>query len=151
MVSLRCQRADRLYVAAQFVGNDNPQLTKLVDQAPEDPLCRLCVSPSLYEDIQHIIVCIDVPPQPMLLAADRDADFVQMPLVVRSWTVSANASSEMFAKPIDPQADGLAADNDTPLCQQILNIRRIQGEAMIHSGRVGNDPTRVAKALQARH
>lgn len=53
----------------------------------------------------------------MLLAADRDDDFVQMPLVVRSWTVPTDALSEMLAKPIDPQPDGLAADNDTPLCQ----------------------------------
>lgn len=83
----------------------------------------------------------------MLLATDRDDDFAQMPLIVWSWTVPADALSEMPAKAIDPQTDCLSTDNDTSLRQQALNLCRIQGEAMVDPNRIGDDLSGRAKAF----
>ena len=86
----------------------------------------------------------------MLLATDRDDYLIQMPLIVWSWAVSADAMSEVLTKAVDPQSDGLAADNDSSLRQKILNIRHTQGEAVIRPDGVGDNLTRVTKAFQAR-
>ena len=85
-----------------------------------------------------------------VFATHFDDNFIQMPLVIRSRAVSANALSGVLTKAVDPQSHGLAVDNDTSLRQQLFNIRRTQGETVIRSDRVDDDLTRVAKAFQAR-
>lgn len=78
-------------------------------------LCCLGVSPGSNEDIKHVAVCVDGTPHPMFLAADRDNDFIQMPLVVGPWTVLADALCEVSTTAADPQPDGFAADDDAVL------------------------------------
>lgn len=58
---------------------------------------------------------------------------------------------KMRTKPVDPQADGLAADDHTAFGEEILDISRTQREAMVDPNRISNDLTRITKALQARH
>jgi hypothetical protein len=57
----------------------------------------------------------------------------------------------MRARSVDPEADGFAADDDTTLRQEILNIRRAECKAMTGPDRIGDDPAGKTKALQARH
>jgi hypothetical protein len=57
----------------------------------------------------------------------------------------------MRAKPVDPKADGFAADDDTTLRQEILNIHRAERETIVAPDRQGDDPAGKTKAFQARH
>ncbi len=83
----------------------------------------------------------------MLLATDRDHDFVHVPLVVWPWTIPADIICEMLAKPIDPKPERFAADNHAPLCQQVLNVGRAQCKTMVSLDRVSNNLTGIAEAL----
>ena len=85
----------------------------------------------------------------MFSATDHDYDLVHVPLVAGSGAVPTDALREGLTKAVDPQSDGLAADNDTLLRQQIFNIRRANGEAMVNPDRAGDDFTRITQALQA--
>ena len=46
-----------------------------------EPLRSVRVSSALHQDVEHEAILIDGAPQPMLLARDRDNNFVQVPLV----------------------------------------------------------------------
>lgn len=87
----------------------------------------------------------------MFHTTDRDDDFIQLPRIVWPESIAAIAVSEVLTKAVGSQPDGLPADNDTPVGQQNLNIRRTQIEAVVHLDGVRDDLTRVAPPLQARH
>ena len=57
----------------------------------------------------------------------------------------------MRAETIDPKPDCFPAYNHATFGKPILDICRAQREPMISPDGVGDDLTRVAKALQARH
>lgn len=70
------QRPDRLDVAAQFVGDNDPGLAIPGDQSGQEPLCRFRIPTRLYEDVEHVSIRIDGPPEPMFYAADCDHHLV---------------------------------------------------------------------------
>jgi hypothetical protein len=59
----------------------------------------------LHEDIEDVAICVDCAPEPVLLATDRNHDFVQVPLVVRPWSIPADAIREIPTNAIDPKPD----------------------------------------------
>jgi hypothetical protein len=74
-----------------------------------------------------------------------------MPFVCGTWPIATNTVGEMRAETIDLKPDCFPAYNHATLGKQIFDIFRAQREPMISPDRVGDDLTRVAKALQARH
>jgi hypothetical protein len=50
----------------------------------EKPFRYFCISAGLDKDIHNIAVAVDGLPQPKLLSADRDNNFIEMPFV--SWS-----------------------------------------------------------------
>jgi hypothetical protein len=67
-------------VGAELVGNHPPRpAALLLQQAPQQALGRLGVTPALDDLIEDISVLIDGPPEPVLLAGDRDHDLVEVP------------------------------------------------------------------------
>ncbi len=102
MIRARCQFTDGLDVVAQLVGDHDPWFAEQGEQPLEEPLCGLCVSACLHENIEHVAICVDRAPQPMFLATDCKNDFVKMPLVVRLRSIPADAVCEMLPKAIDP-------------------------------------------------
>jgi len=87
----------------------------------------------------------------MLHTVDWDHNFVEVPLVVRSWPVTTNTRSEMRYKPIDPAADCFSTDYHATFSKQIFNIRRAQRKPMVRPDSISNDFTWVAKAFQTGH
>ena len=146
-----CQARNRLDVAAQLVSDYHARGAELPDEPHEKPLGGLRVTTRLYKDIKHVAIGIYRPPQPVLYTVDRDNDLIQMPLVVWGRPIPADAGCKMRAKPIDPKANGFAADYNAALRQKILDIRRAECKAMVSPDRVGDDLARKTKALQARH
>ena len=115
----------------------------------EKALCGFGIAACLHENIEDVSIRVDRAPQPMFLATDRDHDFVHVPLVVRPWSIPADAVCEMLPKAIDPESDRFSADNHAPCCQKVFNIRRTQSKAMVRPNRVSNDLAGVAEAFKA--
>jgi hypothetical protein len=67
---------------------------------PQEPLRRARISSALDQDIENEAILVDGAPKPVLLAGDRDDDFVEMPFVTASgvrWRIrSANALPNFF-------------------------------------------------------
>lgn len=115
VVSVRCQCSNRLDVAAQFVSDDNPWFVKPGNQSLEKPFCSFCVPTGLHKKIKNVTIRVDRAPQPMLLATDRDHDFVHVPLVVRPRAIPPDAICKVLTKATDPQPDRFPTNNHTPL------------------------------------
>ena len=79
-----------LDVTAQLVRHDDAWLTELPQQSGEKALGCLGVTAGLNQNIKNIAVRINCPPKPKLLSADRDDDLIEVPLVIRLWSVFAN-------------------------------------------------------------
>ena len=105
VASARGQYLDRFDIAAQFVGDDDPWFAKLGNQSLEKPLCCFGIPARLYKNIKNLSIRGDRAPQPVLLAADRNHDFVHVPLVVRPRAIPPDAICRVSAKAIDPQPD----------------------------------------------
>ncbi len=84
-----CPPCDWLRVAAQLVGDDHPRLAELSDQPCQKSLGGFGIAACLNQDVECVTIAIDGPPQPVLYAAHLDHDLVQVPLVVRLWSVPA--------------------------------------------------------------
>lgn len=59
-------------VRPQLVGNQYAQLAPGLEQFPEKAHRSRLVPVGLNENIQNIAICINGPPEPILLAADSD-------------------------------------------------------------------------------
>ena len=75
----------RCPMAFQFVCNDDPRhIGQALQELTEKLLRRLLVPLALHEDVEHMPLLIDSPPQIMAFLADREKYLVQMPLIPRS-------------------------------------------------------------------
>ena len=151
MISFRRKNPDRFNVTAQFVRHNDTRFAKAGDQPSKETLGSFGVSTRLHKDIQHVPVRIHCAPQPLLCAVDRNNDFVQMPFVGSSGTVTLDAIGKMLTKPVHPFAHGFPTDSYTAFSKQVLDIRRAERKAMIGPYSIGNDFTGETKALQARY
>ena len=84
VIGTGCLASDRLYVAAQLVGDDNPWLAKLSDQPCQKALGGLRVAACLNQNVERVAIGVDCAPQPVLHAIDRNYNLIHVPLVVRA-------------------------------------------------------------------
>ena len=105
----------------------------------------------LYKYVEHLAICFNGAPESVFCAIDRDHNLVETPLVRNTGPIATNTIGEMRVERIDLKPDCFPAYNHAALGKQILDICRAQREPMISPDRVGDDLTRAAKALQARH
>jgi hypothetical protein len=54
-----------------------------LEQLAEKLLRRVLIASALHENVEHVIILIDSPPQVMPLTIDCQEDLVQMPFVAR--------------------------------------------------------------------
>src|ERR671929_707045 len=83
-------------------------LQQLAKQARGGPL----VSPALNQDVEHDSILVDGPPEPVLLSADPQADFIQVPLVSRTGQPAPDPVGELLTELARPLPHGLMADED---------------------------------------
>ena len=91
------------------------------------------------ENVQYIAV-----DQNQYIAVDQNDDFIEVPFVSTARSFALDAIREMTAKPVRPKPDRFPADDHAAFSQQIFNIRRTQGKAMIRPYCTGDDLTRAA-------
>src|SRR4051812_37224826 len=72
-------------VARQLVGDHHTRHAGLaLQQLPQQAFGGPLVPPLLDKNVEHRPILVNSPPEPVLLAADHQAHFVQMPLVSRT-------------------------------------------------------------------
>src|ERR1700722_4230131 len=111
-----------------------------------EPLRRAAVSPALDEDVEDKAILIDGAPEPMLLARDRDEDFVQMPFVAASGSPLADLISERLAELLSPLAHGLIGNTNPAGRQYLLDHAQAQGKPEVEPNRITDDFRRKAMA-----
>lgn len=93
-------------------------------------------------------VAIDCTPEPVLLPADRDHNFVQVPLVGGLRTITPDLCSNLCSKFRHPISDRLMADRNAAFCQQILNVPQAEGETVVGPDGIANNRAWKAIAFQ---
>src|SRR5688500_2814972 len=95
-------------IAFELVRDDHPRnVLAALEQLAEECLGCVLVPPSLDQDIQYMTVLIDRPPEIMALAADRERHLVQVPLIARPGTSTAQLIGVLLAKLATPFPDRL--------------------------------------------
>src|ERR1700722_5680943 len=110
-----------------------------------EPLRRAAVSAALDQDVEDKAILIDGAPEPMLLARDRDEDFVQMPFVAARGSPLADLISEPLAELLSPLAHGLVG-HANPAGQYLLDHAQAQGKPEVEPNRIPDDFRRKAMA-----
>src|SRR5919206_1813742 len=95
--------------------------------------------PPLTKDGDHTPMLVDAPPQPVLLAADHQTHFVQVPLVSRTGQPTPDLVGEVLAELARPLAHGLMADEDAAGGQHLFDHAQAQGKAEIEPDCVADD------------
>jgi hypothetical protein len=84
---------------------------------PQEPLGRLGVSERLHDDFERVSIAIDRAPDPVLLPADRDHNFVQVPLVGGPMAITSDLCIKLRSKFRQPISDRFMVNRDAAFCQ----------------------------------
>jgi hypothetical protein len=85
----------------------------------------------LNENIDHVTILVDGPPQILSLTLDHHEQFVQIPSVAQASLPSPERPGVFDTKLPTPLSDGFVADGDAPLCQKIFHISEAQAESVV--------------------
>ena len=134
-------------VADQLVGYDQARdVAQTLQQLPEEARRGSFVAAFLHQNIEHIAVLVDSPPQVAPLSANGDEDFVEEPGVARTAWAATQGSGVRLAELETPLPDRLVADDDAALSQEIFDIPKTEAKAVIELHGVGDDLPRIAVA-----
>ena len=149
VLSRKPDRAERCRIGSQPVGH-NPARRKavLLKQFHHEFLCGLCIPSALDEEIQHLTLVVDRPPEPVFTAADRNHHFIEVPMIARSRPRTADIRRDRRPELQEPPPDRLVGCVNTSLGQQFLDIPKGQCEPGIEPDRVADDFWREAVALK---
>src|SRR3954471_3355240 len=115
-------------------------LQKLAQQALGGPL----VPPALDQNVEHDPILVDRPPEPVLLAADHQAHFVQVPLVSRVWQLAADLVGKALAELARPLPHGFMAHVDAAGRQHLFHHAQAEREPEVQPHGVADDLARKA-------
>jgi hypothetical protein len=91
-------------VAAHLVRDQTPWRPALpFQQLAEEALGRTPIAPWLDEDVDHVAVLVDGPPEILLAPVDVHEQFVQVPRVAQvscAWRIANSLSISWFGKPV---------------------------------------------------
>jgi hypothetical protein len=88
----------------------------------------LCIPSALDEEIQHLTLVVDRPPEPVFTAADRNHHFIEVPMIARSRPRTADIRRDRRPELQEPSPDRLVGCVNTSLGQQFLDIPKGQCE-----------------------
>src|SRR4029453_4913664 len=91
-------------------------------QFPEEARGGAPIAPGLHEDVDHVAILVDGPPEILLPPLDRDEQFVQVPHIAHVPPVAPQRSR--IRRPESPTSlpNRLVGDRDAALSQEILYI-----------------------------
>src|SRR4051794_40825191 len=127
-------------VARQLVrDHDTRGPALLFQQLAEQALGGLFVPPFLDENVEHNPILVNSPPEPVLLAADHQAHFVEVPFIARAWQPTPDLVGEALAELARPLPHGLMAHVDAAGGQHLFDHAQAQREAEVEPHGVADD------------
>jgi hypothetical protein len=102
-------------------------------------LASTLITPTLDENIHHLPVLVDSPPQIPSLTLDSHEQFIQVPRVTQATPSSLEGPGVFGTKLPTPLADGLVADDDPTLCQEVFHISEAQAESVVEPDSMVDD------------
>jgi hypothetical protein len=123
---------------------------KLMPARTEELLCGLLVSSTLDQDVQHVAVLIDRPPERGTLSCDRQKYLAHVPLISGPRTAATQLSGELLATRATPFADGLRGHDHATCQQEFFDIADAQAEAKVPPHGVTDDLHGTAVILLCR-
>ena len=123
----RHDRAMHCRVTAQLVRDELARLLALsFQQLVKEASGRLPIAPRLNQDVDHIAILVDRPPEIVLPALHRDEQFIEIPRVTHPPAPMPESPGVGGAKGLTPVSDGLVCDPDAPLGQEIFGVAETQ-------------------------
>ena len=135
-------------VALALIRDDHSwEVPTPLEQLAEERLRSGLIAMALDQDIQHVPVLINGPPEVVPFAVDGEEDFLQMPLIARSRTPASQLIGIGPPKLPAPMAYGFIGQHD-PVCgHQFFNIPIAQAEAKVEPDTVIDNLRRKPMAL----
>src|SRR3954451_5054733 len=132
-------------VARQLVrDHDTRDPALLFQQLAQQALGGPLVPPLLDENVEHDPILIDSPPEPVLLAGDHQAHFVEVPFVSRTGQPTPDLVGEALAELARPLAHGLVAHVNAAGGQHLFHHAQAQREPEVEPHGVADDLARKA-------
>lgn len=107
----------------------------------------MLVATALHQDIQHIAILINRPPQVVDLPVDFEKDLIQMPFVSQLAATFFQHMSIRLPKFQTPLPKRFMGDNYSTLSHYLFNITKTEREAEIEPDSVADDRRREAKTF----
>jgi hypothetical protein len=104
---------------------------------------------SLNQDVDHVSILIDGPPEVVPLALDIHEELVQVPNVSQLPLSAPEPPGVAWAELPTPLPDGLVGDDDSSLRQELLNVSEAQAEAVVQPDGVTDDLRRKSVSAVA--
>jgi hypothetical protein len=122
----------RCAVASQLIRYQPPGFLSLTfQQPPKEAFGRTLIATGLNKNIDHVSVLVNGAPETLPLTPDIHEKLIQMPNVTQS-ALSSPESPGIFGSELPtPLSDGLVADYDPALCQEVCNISEAQAESVV--------------------
>ena len=127
-------------VASQLVGHETKRFLLLtLQELSKESLCRTPVSTGLHENIDHVTVLIDRPPEVLALTVDRDKYFIQKPRIAETTLAAFQSTSVLRSEFVRPLPDRFISHAHAALSEQIFNFPKAQTESIVEPHSVTND------------
>jgi hypothetical protein len=137
-------------VAAKLVRDQTPWRTALpFQQLAEEALGRTPIAPWLEEDIDHVTVLVDGPPEILLATLDVHEEFVQVPRVAQASLPAPEDPGVRRTEPPTPLPNRLVGHGDAPLGEEIFGISEAQTETVVEPDGVTDDFWRKSVSVVA--
>ena len=135
-------------VAAQLVGDQPPRRPALALQRfAKEPHRRPPIAPRLHEDVEHVAVLVDRPPESLLPPLDVHEQLIEMPRVAHP---TPPAPRIRRAKRATPLPHRLVGHGDPALSAQGFRIAEAETKAVVELDGVADDLGRESIAVVAR-
>jgi hypothetical protein len=139
VIDARAKRALSYAITAQLIRYDDPRCAPTLHEFPQKPLGGFCVSAQWHKDFERVSVAIDCTLEPVLLPANWDHNFIQVPLVGGLGAITPDLGRNLCSKFRYPNSDCLMADRNAAFRQQILNVPQAEGEAVVGPNGIANN------------
>ncbi len=127
-------------IAAQFVGDQSARRAALsFQQFPKETGGRPSITPGLDEDVDHVTILVNRPPEIPTPALNLHKQLVEIPGVAQAPSPSPQRPRVRRTKGSTPLSNRLIGHGDPTLREQVLGIAETQAEPVIQPHGVADD------------
>ncbi len=119
-------------ITPQLVGDQLPGYLSLMFQGlTKEALSGSTIFTLGNQNIDHVSILIDGPPQIEALTSDGDEELIDVPDVAESSLFPTESSGVRRSEFLTPVSDRFVGDKDSSLCKQVFYVSKAQGEPMV--------------------